>query len=146
MLSHGFTSAGLFLLAGILYKMYHTKNILYFSGLNQGMPLFSFFFIFFCFSNGAFPGTFNFLGELFLILGVLNKSVLLAAVFISISSLLAIYFVWFAGRIIFGEINNNFFNELKDLTLNQIVVLSTLTILIIYFGIFSNSIIFFLII
>lgn len=144
MLSHGLTSAGLFFLAGILYKAYGTKNILYYGGLSQVMPLFSYFFLFFCFSNGAFPGTFNFISEIFMFLGLVQKSLFLTGLSLILTSFLFIYFVFFAIKINFGELNSCVLSESKDLTINQIIILGLLTILIIILGIFSESLIVFL--
>jgi NADH-quinone oxidoreductase subunit M len=47
MISHGLTSAGLFILIGVLYDRYHTRLISDYGGLAQVMPLFSTFFFFF---------------------------------------------------------------------------------------------------
>jgi len=44
MLAHGLVSSGLFGIIGFLYDRYHTRQIEYYSGLVQGMPIFSFFF------------------------------------------------------------------------------------------------------
>ena len=44
MISHGFISSGMFFCVGFLYERFHTRNILYFGGLSQLMPVFSFFF------------------------------------------------------------------------------------------------------
>ena len=70
MIAHGFTSAALFFLVGILYRKFHTKNILYYGGLASLMPNFHFFLLFFVLSNIAFPGTFNFICEILLLVGI----------------------------------------------------------------------------
>lgn len=54
-ISHGFVSAGLFLLAGHLYERSSTKTIKYFSGLVLFMPIFITFFFLFSLSNISFP-------------------------------------------------------------------------------------------
>ena len=46
MVSHGLISSGLFFLVGFLYDRFHTKNIIYYGGLVQFMPLFSVFYFF----------------------------------------------------------------------------------------------------
>jgi len=46
MLAHGLVSSGLFGIIGFLYDRYHTRQIEYYSGLVQGMPIFSFFFFY----------------------------------------------------------------------------------------------------
>jgi len=72
MFGHGFVSAGLFFLVGILYDRYKTKLIFYYSGVTQLMPIFSTFFFFFIISNISIPGTSNFIGELFILYYITN--------------------------------------------------------------------------
>jgi len=68
--AHGFTSAALFFLIGILYRKFHTKNLAYYGGLAALMPTFHFYFLFFILSNIAFPGTFNFICEIMILIGL----------------------------------------------------------------------------
>jgi len=70
MFSHGFTSAALFFLVGILYRKFHTKNLSYYGGLATFMPNFHFYFLFFILSNIAFPGSFNFICEILILTGI----------------------------------------------------------------------------
>jgi NADH:ubiquinone oxidoreductase subunit 4 (subunit M) len=69
MLGHGVVSSGLFLCIGILYDRYHTRNILYYGGLVQVMPIFSLFFLIFTLANIGFPGMVNFVGEFLVLIG-----------------------------------------------------------------------------
>jgi NADH-quinone oxidoreductase subunit M len=69
MLGHGVVSSGLFLCIGILYDRYHTRNILYYGGLAQTMPIFSIFFLIFTLANIGLPGTVNFIGEFLVLVG-----------------------------------------------------------------------------
>tara|TARA_R110001592_G_scaffold326921_1_gene607930 strand:- start:4892 stop:5290 length:399 start_codon:yes stop_codon:yes gene_type:complete len=70
MLGHGLVSSALFLTIGILYDRYHTRNILYYGGLVQMMPIFSIFFFFFTLGNIGFPSTVNFVGEFLILIGL----------------------------------------------------------------------------
>jgi NADH-quinone oxidoreductase subunit M len=81
LLAHGFTSAALFFLVGVIYRRCHTRLLAYYSGLSVFFPLYSMFFLFFFFSNIGFPGTLNFVAE-FLIFFVLVKSIYSFVVFI----------------------------------------------------------------
>jgi len=77
LLGHGVVSSGLFLCIGILYDRYHTRNILYYGGLVQTMPIFSIIFLIFSLANIGFPGTVNFIGEFLVLVGTfkLNTTV-----------------------------------------------------------------------
>jgi NADH:ubiquinone oxidoreductase subunit 4 (subunit M) len=77
MISHGLVSSALFLCVGILYDRYHTRTIKYYSGLVQVMPIFTTLFLFFTFSNIAFPGTSSFVGELLIFLSLFQSSTFL---------------------------------------------------------------------
>jgi NADH:ubiquinone oxidoreductase subunit 4 (subunit M) len=70
MLAHGIVSSGLFLCVGMLYDRYHTRNLLYYGGLSQVMPLFSIIFLIFILGNIGFPGTINFIGEFLILVGI----------------------------------------------------------------------------
>jgi NADH-quinone oxidoreductase subunit M len=70
MLGHGVVSSALFLIIGMLYDRYHTRNILYYGGLVQVMPIFSVFFLIFILANIGLPGTVNFIGEFLVLVGV----------------------------------------------------------------------------
>jgi len=70
MLGHGFVSSGLFICIGILYDRYHTRNILYYGGLVQTMPIFSTIFLLFTLANIGLPGTSNFIGEFLVLIGI----------------------------------------------------------------------------
>jgi len=50
-ISHGFISSGLFIIVGLLYNRYHTKNLNYYRGLVLFMPLCVFIFFLFTLSN-----------------------------------------------------------------------------------------------
>jgi NADH:ubiquinone oxidoreductase subunit 4 (subunit M) len=59
-LGHGFTSAALFFLAGVLYRRFHTRDVRYFGGLVSLMPISSGFFFCFVALNSGFPASLNF--------------------------------------------------------------------------------------
>jgi NADH:ubiquinone oxidoreductase subunit 4 (subunit M) len=70
MLAHGVVSGALFLLVGVLYERFHTRLIRYYGGLTQVMPFFALCFFFFNLANMGLPGTFNFIGELLIFVGL----------------------------------------------------------------------------
>jgi len=69
MLGHGVVSSALFLCIGMLYDRYHTRNLLYYGGLVQVMPIFSIFFLVFTLANLGLPGMVNFVGEFLVLIG-----------------------------------------------------------------------------
>ena len=53
----------------------------------------------------------------------------------------AAYMLWLYKRVVFGEIKNKNLSTMKDLDLTEIVILSSLAILIIFFGFYPEPII-----
>jgi NADH-quinone oxidoreductase subunit M len=81
MLGHGVVSSALFLCIGMLYDRYHTRNLLYYGGIVQVMPLFSSFFLIFTLANLGLPGMVNFVGEFLVLIGTwrVNTTVIFLA-------------------------------------------------------------------
>jgi NADH-quinone oxidoreductase subunit M len=48
MISHGVVASALFYLVGVVYERYQTRNVLYYGGLVNFMPLYAFFFFCLC--------------------------------------------------------------------------------------------------
>lgn len=134
-ISHGFVSSGLFFLIGFLYSRYHSRAIQYYSGLVQILPLYSAFFIFFSLSNIALPSTSAFIGELLIILDSFIYNEFLTYIIIGSVVICAIYSLWLANRILFGNLGN-FFNNSSDLNKAEFIIIFSLFFYILIFGIF----------
>jgi len=140
--SHGIVSAALFLLVGVLYDRYHTRNIYYYGGLVQVIPLFAFFFFLFTISNFSFPGTSNFVGELLVLVGLgqaAQKFVLIIAALSTLFGLL--YSILLFNRIIFGNLKIQYIKTFSDITRQEFYILIPLLILNILIGLIPNPII-----
>ena len=75
LISHGFVSAGLFLVIGFIYERYKTRNLLYFGGLLQLNPKIGFVIFFFLIANMGYPLTLNFISEIYILIATftINK-------------------------------------------------------------------------
>lgn len=73
-ISHGLISGGLFLLVGMLYERYGTRNIKYYRGLVMIMPIYIVLFLFFSLSNISFPLTAGFIAEMLIFMSTLEIS------------------------------------------------------------------------
>lgn len=143
-LSHGFIASGLFLLIGFLYDRYHTRILKYYSGLIQLMPLFSFFFIFFIFSNIAVPGTSSFTGEFLILLGSFSVNKLVTIFGATGMIFGGMYSLWLLNKIIYGNFKNNYILFSFDLTYREFFILSLLVFFILWLGIYPNNILYLL--
>ena len=137
-ISHGFVSGAMFLLIGILYQRYHSRFLLYYSGLTHTMPLYSSFFCMFTMANIALPGTSSFIGEFLLLIGILKIN-FLACFFASLGVILCgSYSLWLYNRICFGNLNINNTLYFNDLNMREFFILAILLILVIFMGIYPK--------
>ena len=119
MISHGIVSSALFLLIGVLYDRFHTRNIFLYGGIVQKMPFFCFFLFLFIISNFSFPGTSNFIGE-FLVLQGLAFSNPFSLPFIAFSLFFSLIFsLLFLNKISFGNINTKSFLTYYDISYRE---------------------------
>ena len=136
--SHGLVSSALFILIGILYDRHKTRLLSYYGGLAQTMPIYSTFFLFFTLANISFPLTSNFIGELLIFVGV--SKLKLGLIILTLFSVIlnTIYSLWFCNRLLYGNVKSHLLLGFKDLTLTEIIVLSSLALLVLILGIFPN--------
>ena len=139
MLSHGLVSSALFLCIGVLYDRHHTRIIKYYGGLVQVMPIFTIFLMFFSFANIGFPGTSSFIGEILVLLGSFQVSTILT--FFSATSMIlgAAYSIWLLNRLSFGILKTEYFNHFQDVSRREFCILVTLTLLILWMGLYPSS-------
>jgi proton-translocating NADH-quinone oxidoreductase chain M len=102
MVAHGLVSPCLFLLVGLLYDRFHTKFVLYFTGLGAHMPLFSIFFFLSTLANLSFPLFPNFIAEFLCLTNIFSIHSLYAYVFCICQVLGTVASFWAFNRIIHG--------------------------------------------
>lgn len=110
MISHGFLSAALFFIVGVLYDRVHDRYIYNFRGLASHMPKYTGYVAIAFFASLGLPGFSAFIGEAFVIIGAFNSEPMQTglprwmAVGGSIGILLsAAYFLWTLQRMFFGQ-------------------------------------------
>jgi len=114
MVAHGLVSAALFFLIGVIYDRFFTRSLYYLGGFATIMPIFAGFLLFFMLANMGFPGTFNFIGELYILLGLktINEGALLGGVFGTLLS--ATYSMWLYNKVCFGKLRLNPFPLIQN--------------------------------
>ena len=152
-ISHGFVSAALFFIVGMVYARYHTRSIYYYSGMVQIMPLCSTFFLVFTMANIALPGTSSFVGEFLILMGIFKINFRIASIVVVSVVLGGSYSLWVYNRFAFGNIKHLYILKYSDLTFREFSILLPLfffTIILglipyIYFQFVHSSVIFVLI-
>lgn len=134
MISHGFLSAALFFLVGVVYDRVHDRNIYSFRGLAQIMPKYTGYVAVAFFASLGLPGFSAFIGEAFVIIGSFNSEsagtglprwmALAGSVGILLS---AAYLLWTLQRMFFGQIRlkggESWSNALTDVNLREQAIL-----------------------
>ncbi len=159
MLSHGFLSAALFFLVGVLYDRVHDRYIYNFRGLAGIMPNYTAYVAIAFFASLGLPGFSAFIGEAFVIIGTFNAESMNTgiprwmAICGSIGILLsAAYFLWTLQRMFFGQTRlkggEEWAKQLTDLSSReQIILFPTLALALLLgimpslvFGVLNNSV------
>jgi len=116
MLSHGFISAALFLIVGVIYDRMHTREIDAYGGLVNAMPLYALVFLFFTMANVGLPGTSGFVGEFLTLLSVFRTNTWVGLVATSGVILSASYALWLYRRITLGPLIKQALKGIPDMT------------------------------
>lgn len=103
MISHGLTSAGLFLAIGILYRHYGTYAVQEYQGLWSLKPIWSWLFLLLGLSAIGFPLTSGFVGEFLVVLALGEQHKIWAGVAALGLFLSGCYMAWLWARILFGK-------------------------------------------
>lgn len=140
MFSHGLVVLGLWLIVDIMERRYEVKDIKSIGGLAAVNPTLAIFFIVFAMANIALPLTSSFIGEFMMLIALFKYNVVWAVVACLGVILSAVYMLRLAGALLFGPVNSKFEGKKHTENTGVIIVLSIIAILIIYFGVNSNSI------
>ena len=151
MFSHGLISAMLFLIAGVLYDRTHDRTIANYSGLFKVVPQYTAFVIIAFFASLGLPGFSGFIGELMVFLGAFKspESNGLIPYWMAIVSTLglilgAAYYLWTLQRMFFGKYDIKAtvgLNTISDLNTREKIMLVSLSIFIILFGLLPQQLI-----
>ena len=141
MISHGLVSAALFLCVGVVYDRMHSRLIITYGGLVSVMPKYAILFMVFTLAAVGLPGTTGFVGEFLILMGVFQKSFLVATI-ASLGVILgAAYMLWLYRRVIFGELINKDLLKMLDLNKSEIFILISLATPVLFFGFYPEPLI-----
>jgi NADH:ubiquinone oxidoreductase subunit 4 (subunit M) len=133
--SHGLISAGSFSCVGMLYDRFKTRNILYYGGLVQYMPILSTIFFASLISNSSFPGTCNSTGEMFVFISIFEESFSLSIIRAFGMALVMSFSINILIRVIFLQVTGLLRNYLVDSNVVETYIGLSLINLILIFGI-----------
>ena len=134
MISHGIVSGALFLCVGVVYDRMHTREIAFYGGLVNRMPVFAAVFMVFTLANVGLPGTSGFVGEFLSLIGTFKANNAVAT-FATLGVILsAAYALWLYRKMIFGNLKPALVG-IKDMGWREILIFTPLVALTILFGV-----------
>ncbi len=138
MISHGVVSGALFLCVGVVYDRMHTREIAFYGGLVNRMPVYAAVFMVFTLANVGLPGTSGFIGEFLSLIGTfkVNTSVAFIATLGVILS--ACYALWLYRKMIFGDLKPAVAG-IKDIGWRESIIFAPLVVATILLGVAPKS-------
>jgi NADH-quinone oxidoreductase subunit M len=135
MINLGFSTAGLFFLAGFLYARRYTTRLASFGGLARRVPLLATFFLIIGLASIGLPGTNGFVGEFLILLGAFKANWIYACVAVTGVIFGAAYFLWYYERAMFGPLVEGV-QSLADLNAREKVICVALCVMIFWIGLY----------
>jgi NADH-quinone oxidoreductase subunit M len=136
MINLGFSTAGLFFIAGFLQSRQQTTELMAFGGMAKHTPLLAAFFLLIGLASIGLPGTNGFVGEFLVLLGTFKAHWAYGAIAVTGVIFGAAYFLWYYERAILGPVGRAVRESIGDLHLRETVIALALSIMILWIGLY----------
>ena len=140
MLSHGVISGALFLCVGVVYDRMHTREIAFYGGLVNRMPVYAAVFLLFTMGNVGLPGTSGFIGEMLTMVGAYGASTMTALIACTGVILSAVYALSLYRRVTLGEMVNPALAAITDMDAREWVIFAPLVVGTLVLGVYPHLI------
>jgi proton-translocating NADH-quinone oxidoreductase chain M len=141
MIGHGIVSPGLFLCVGLLYDRYKTRNVYYYGGLAQTMPLFATALLILTMANLSLPvASPTFVAEFLTFSGIWLVNKLVAVCAATTMVLTGAYALFLYARLCFGQLKLIFISKHCDLNRREFAALTPFVLLSFLIGVCPNII------
>ncbi len=138
MINLGFSTAGLFFIAGFLYSRQQTTQLAAFGGMARQVPLLATFFLIIGLASIGLPGTNGFVGEFLILLGAFEAKWWVGSVAVLGVIFGAAYFLWYYERSMLGPLGSAVKSTMSDLQLREMVIAVSLSIMILWIGLYPS--------
>ncbi|MES2807915.1 MAG: NADH-quinone oxidoreductase subunit M [Bacteroidota bacterium] len=149
MVSHGFLSAMLFYLVGVVYNRVHDRDLYNFRGLGSIMPKYTVFVMIAFFASLGLPGFSAFIAEAFSLAGAFKSPTVngLLPYWMAVCGAVGIlmsacYFLWTLQRVFFGNLSlkggETWKTAMTDLNTREIITLVPLALLVLLLGVMPS--------
>lgn len=138
MINLGFSTAGLFFIAGFLYSRQQTTQLSAFGGMAKQVPMLATFFLIIGLASIGLPGTNGFVGEFLILLGAFEAKWWFGAVAVLGVIFGAAYFLWYYERSMLGPVGTAVRSTMRDLQLREMVIAVSLSVMILWIGLYPS--------
>ena len=138
MVAHGISTGALFIIAGMLHERLDTRNIEQMGGLWAKLPKMGGMALLFVMASLGLPGLGNFIAEILILIGAFlaNKVFAIVAALGFISA--TIYSLRIMQKVFYGKEQKQWL--ISDLNIREMSMMISLAVVIIWLGLFPNSI------
>jgi NADH-quinone oxidoreductase subunit M len=136
MINLGFSTAGLFFIAGFLHSRQQTTQLPAFGGMAKHTPLLAAFFLLIGLASIGLPGTNGFVGEFLILLGTFKAHWVYGAIAVTGVIFGAAYFLWYYERAMLGPAGRAVRESVGDLHLRETVIAVALSVMILWIGLY----------
>lgn len=138
MINLGFSTAGLFFIAGFLYSRQQTTQLSAFGGMAKQVPMLATFFLLIGLASIGLPGTNGFVGEFLILLGAFEAKWWFGAVAVLGVIFGAAYFLWYYERAMLGPVGASVRATMSDLQIREMVIAVSLSAMILWIGLYPS--------
>ena len=142
MVNHGLSTGALFLLVGMVYDRYHTRELSELGGLATRLPLLSVCMVFVCLASAGLPGLNGFVGELLSLIGMFKANPIYSAIGATGVVLGAWYLLDMLRRGFFGPLKEPAptHGQILDINMRELLSVAPLMALCLWIGVYPKPV------
>jgi NADH-quinone oxidoreductase subunit M len=138
MFNHGLSSAGMFLLVGVLYDRTHTRNLEEFGGLFPLAPVYGGILLFTSMASLGLPGLNGFVSEFMVVRGVWPIFTLFTAIAMLGLLMTGAYILKGIYKSIYGPLNQKWAGHHLEISAREVVAIAPLLVLMLVLGVWPG--------
>jgi NADH-quinone oxidoreductase subunit M len=138
MFNHGLSSAGMFLLVGVIYDRTHTRNLNDFGGLFPLAPVYGGILLFTSMASLGLPGLGGFVSEFMVVRGAWPVFTLITALGMIGLLMTGAYILRGVGKVLHGPLNTKWVGHRLEISPREVVAIAPLLVLMLVIGVWPG--------
>jgi NADH-quinone oxidoreductase subunit M len=138
MFTHGLSSAGMFLLVGVIYDRTHTRNLNDFGGLFPLAPVYGGILLFTSMGSLGLPGLAGFVSEFMVVRGAWPVFTAITAISMLGLLMTGAYILWGIHKSIYGPLNKKWVGHNLEISPREVVAIAPLLALMLLIGVWPG--------